>query len=154
LLRFTDFRDAAAGLSVLYLSVWLYEIGNWVSLTAAGARASFLWSGILPSGVIGTSSVASAFPEAKLLQVFICVSVTLTACVAARRKALPITSFTLAAVTSMYISSLYWEMLSLTSYVPMILHEAIYIVLTLAVTFGLLRALSRATLTKGASQSL
>lgn len=126
-------------MSTLYLFMWLYEIGNWLSLSVTGVHATILSSGVIPVGAMGGSPEGTGFSIAKLLQVGICVGATLIACRAVSRKGLRFTSVTLTGVTGMYIASMYWEMFSLTSFVPMVLHEATYVVLSVALTFGLLR---------------
>jgi hypothetical protein len=154
LVRLTEVRDATISLAVLYLSVLLYEVGNLISLSAMGFHASIIWSGIFPVGVMGDSPFGDGSSVAKLLQVGICVSATLTASKAVRRKGLPLTSVALAGVTGMYIASLYWEVLSLTSFVPMALHEAIYVTLSVALAFGVLRAFPTVPFAKRMTQRL
>lgn len=139
-------------LSAMYLSVWLYELGNWVSLSATGAHASIVLSGVLPVAVMGDASEGPGFSVAKVLQVGICVGITLVAFNAARRMGLPLTSLTLVSVTSMYIASMYWELFSLTSFVPMTLHESIYVVLSVALTFGFLRVFPVVPFSKRSTQ--
>ncbi|HEV2226687.1 MAG TPA: hypothetical protein VGR56_07790 [Nitrososphaerales archaeon] len=119
--------------------MWLYEVGNLLSLSATGVQTSIILVGILPVGVMGDTPVGLGFPVAKLLQVGICVGVTLTAYAAVRRRSLPLTGFTLVVIMSMCIASVYWEMFSLTSFVPMAIHEAIYAALSVGLTFALLR---------------
>lgn len=134
--------DILLSLMALYFSVWLYEIGNWVSLVVVGANPSLAWSGILPIGVVALST-HSGLLDAKLLQVGISVATIFALWMLTNRRGLPITSLTLAGSMGVYLASVYWEMLSLTSFVPMYIHETTYAVLCFGATFGLLRALPR-----------
>ena len=132
--------DVSASLLCLYLSVWLYELGNWASLTTYGAKATLLWAGFFPAGVAAATSGGAAFTGAKELQVMICVGVTLVAFLMARKRGLSLTSVTLTGTMGIYVASMYWELLSITSFVPMVVHETIYIGLSAFAAVAFLRA--------------
>ncbi len=138
--RWAGLKDLAVGITALYLSVWLYEASNWISLTAAGGKAIFLWSGILPAGVASVTTGGSDFAIAKLLQVGICVALALPTFMTVRRRGLPFASVTLASIVGLYITSVYWEMLSLASLMPVGLHELSYVALSIGATAVLMRA--------------
>ena len=133
--------DVAGSVAAVFLSVWLYEIGNWVSLTAAGAKVSFAWGGVLPVGVFAVTDGGSGFLGAKLLQVGMIVSVTLAALILLRNREFRLTSMTLGGLLGIYVSSVYWEVLSLNAYVPIALNETIYAGLCVATGALFLKAL-------------
>lgn len=135
------FVDVAASISALYLSVWLYEIGNWVSLTAAGTKASLAWGGVLPVGVFAVTQGGTDLLGAKLLQVGICVGVALAALFLLRRRGLRMATVTLGGLTGIYVSSIYWEVLSLTAFIPVALHETVYVGMCVVTGTAILKAL-------------
>lgn len=128
---------------MLYFSVWVYEIANWVSLTVSGARAEILMAGILPSGVVGLPAGGTEFGGAKVLQIAICVGAAFVALILTRISDLPLTRVTIVSIASIYITSAYWEMLSLTAFVPILLHESIYIGLSLVMSVVILTVVGR-----------
>lgn len=135
--------DIFLSVTAVYFSVWLYEIGNWVSIAAVGASPSLAWSGILPIGVMAYSSNSGGLLDAKLLQVGISVATIFALWILTNKWGFPITGVTLACSMAIYLSSFYWEMLSVTSFVPMYLHETTYAVLCFGAAFGLVKALPR-----------
>jgi hypothetical protein len=134
--------DILLSMTVVYFSVWLYEIGNWISLAIMGANPSLAWSGILPVGVVAFSTHSGSLLDAKLIQVGMSVGTIFILWVLTNGR-FPITSVTLAGSMGIYLASIYWEMLSLTSFVPMYFHEMTYAVLCFGATFSLLKALPR-----------
>jgi len=138
--RLFEVRDAAASLLALYLSIWLYEVGNWVSLSAEGAKVTFLLSGVLPVGVMGVGAGGTGFPLAKLAQVALCSTATLLAAWVARSKGFRLAGATLLGITGMNIASVYWEMLWMMSFIPVAFNEAIYLAMSAAIAWALLRA--------------
>jgi hypothetical protein len=136
--------DVITSILALYLSVWVYEIGNWVSLTVSGAKATILMAGILPGGVVGIPAGGTDFGGAKVLQIAICVGAAFVALMLIRMGDLPLTRVTIISIASLYITSTYWEMLSLTAFVPILLHESIYVGLSVATSMVLLAGVGRA----------
>lgn len=134
--------DLVASAVSLYLSVWVYEIGNWVSLTTSGAKATVLIAGALPEGAVGLSTDGMDFGSAKLLQVILCSALAFSALLLLRRCKLPLTKVTIICIVSLYVTSIYWEILSLTTFVPILLHEAIYVCLSVLTAGVLLVAFS------------
>jgi hypothetical protein len=143
LLKAAKLTDLATTIIALYLSVWVYEIGNWVSLTVSGARTTILMVGILPGGVVGLPNAGMDLGGAKVLQIAICVGATFVALRLISVGHFPLTRITMISITSMYITSAYWEMLSFTAFVPILLHESIYIVLSMVASVVLLAAVGR-----------
>jgi hypothetical protein len=143
LLKAANLVDVVSSVTALYLSVWMYEIGNWVSLTISGARATILMVGILPRGVVGLPAGGTDFGCVKLIQIIICVEAAFVALMLVRRGNLPFTRVTIVSIVGIYITSAYWEMLSLTAFVPILLHESIYIGLSLVTSVVLLTAVGR-----------
>lgn len=139
----TALIDIVTSAVALYLSVWVYEIGNWVSLTISGAKATILMAGALPEGVVGLSTNGMDFGSAKLLQVILCSALAFSALLLLRRRKLPLARITIISIMSLYITSMYWEILSLTTFVPILLHEAIYVCLSVLTAGVLLVAFSR-----------
>jgi hypothetical protein len=153
LLKVANLIDVVTSIIAFYLSVWVYEIGNWIALTVSGARAAILMVGILPGGVVGLPTEGAAFGGAKLLQIAICVGVAVLALMLVRMGDFPLTRVTIISVTGMYLASAYWELLSLTSSVPILLHESLYVGLSVATAAVLLTALGRFA-TKAGSPSV
>ncbi|MGD0477315.1 MAG: hypothetical protein ABSB29_04000 [Nitrososphaerales archaeon] len=135
--------DLVASAVALYLSVWVYEIGNWVSLTISGAKATILMAGALPEGVVGLSTNGTGFGSAKLLQVILCSALAFSVLLLLRKRKLPLTRITIISIMSLYIASIYWEILSLTTFAPILPHEAIYVCLSVLTAGVLLMAFSR-----------
>ena len=133
--------DAAACAATFFFSFWLYVMGNWVGLTAEGAKASFVWNGLLPAGVFAVTQGGGDLLGAKLLQMGICLGVTLTALGVMRSRELQMTTISLGGLTGVYISSFYWEILSSVGTIPLPVHEAIFAGFSLATGAVVLKAL-------------
>jgi hypothetical protein len=112
-------------------------------LAAFGANPSFMWAGFLPAGVAAVTSEGASLGGAKIIQIMLCTAPTLIAFAGAGRRGLGLTRITLRGLLGIYVTSAYWEMLSLTSYVPMMLHETVYIGLSIAAALALPRSISR-----------
>ena len=141
--RAARLADVAVSVMAVYLSVWFYEIANWVAFAAAGANVTFSWAGFLPSGVASVTTVGSGFLYAKLAQVGLCLSLSVAAFLSLRGRGLPLTKVTLAGLMGIYAASVYWEMLSLASFMPFAVHEVAYIGLSAATAIGFMRILDR-----------
>ena len=115
---------------LLYLSVWLYEGGNYLALLLGGQHVSLVMAGALPAGVVAIGQ--SALPGvAKVLQVAMTVGAVAPLYLLARRTALAFTFVALACVVAFYLSSFYWELLSLVGPLPLVLHEGVFALLSL-----------------------
>jgi hypothetical protein len=132
-----DFTGAA---SIVYLSVWLYELANWLSLTMVGVNPTLVMAGLLPGGVMWVTSNSSALSLAKPLQTVILIGATGIIFACLRRRQLPATRFVLLCTASIYSASVYWELLSMLSFIPLILHEAAFLALSFTVLNFLLFA--------------
>ena len=133
--------DAAACSATLFFSFWLYEAGNWVVLTAEGAKATLVWNGFLPAGVFTVTQGGGDLLGAKLLQIGICGGVTLAALRVMRSRELQMTTISLGALTGVYFSSFYWEILSFVGTIPLVIHEAIFAGISVTTGAVVLKAL-------------
>lgn len=130
--------DVCLSLLFLYLGVWLYELGNYLALLLSGAQVTFVLSGVLPAGVVAVGG--SSLPGvAKLLQVAVATGVLAPVYVVLRRS-LSFTPLALLTLMAIYLTSFYWEFLSLVGTLPLALHEGLFTLLSL----GALVLLSRA----------
>jgi hypothetical protein len=100
------------GVALLYAAVWVYELGNYVTLSAVGAQASFILSGVLPIGV------SASVPDDKLLMLAKPAQIALSTLVMVgifslvRSKKLEFSSTIAATTISVFLASAYWELLS------------------------------------------
>jgi hypothetical protein len=108
---------AATGL-ILYLSVWVYEFANLLSLSLGGHEVSLSFSSILPVGAVSISSSAASIGDPKILQVLGCTAVGISAIMITRRSRLLMAEMASVTVLGVYLASFYWEALPLevTSY--------------------------------------
>ncbi|MDA4127877.1 MAG: hypothetical protein OK422_00195 [Thaumarchaeota archaeon] len=124
--------DALLAAAVVYLSLWVYEVANWLSLTLAGVNASIVMGGWLPAGVLGVSTNSSLLAIAKPLQVFLSLSLAGFGFAVFRKHKLPVTRFVLLCTMSVYLASVYWELLSVLSFIPVTFHEGVFFALSFA----------------------
>lgn len=130
--------DFALAGCVLYLSVWLYEAGNYLALSLSGAQATLVMNGILPVGVVAVGG--SALPGmAKLLQVAVAMGVLVPA-YAVLRRSFSVTLLALITVMVTFLTSFYWEFLSLVGPLPLALHEAFFTLLSVGALVVFTRA--------------
>jgi hypothetical protein len=139
--KYTIVLDVVSSALALYLSLWLYETANWVSLTVSGTKATLVWTGLFPTGVVALSSGNGGLAGAKLLQVGICVGVALFTFVLLRRKGLPLARVTVAGLTGIYLASVIWEMLSLAASMPPLVEEGMFVGLSALAAMGVIRGL-------------
>jgi hypothetical protein len=130
--------DVAGAASVAYLSVWLYEFANWVSLSLVGVNATLVMVGVLPGGVLGVSTGSSVLALAKPVQVFLTLGVAGLCLAALRGRQLPATKFVLFCTASVSLASIYWELLSLLSFIPVAVHEGAFLGLSFCTLGALL----------------
>lgn len=133
--------DACVGAAIVYLAVWIYEVSNFVVLSAAGTQASMAFVGILPVGVSAVNPDTQLLALAKPLQVLICGAVMLGALYSVRSKGLPISTLVASASLSIYLASSYWEMLSLVGSSSYLVHMGGFTLLALAAQMAISRAL-------------
>ena len=140
-LRSAYLVDFAASASLIYLSVWLYELGNWASLGAVGVSTTITWAGVLPAGVAGAAPDGAGLFLAKMLQVGLCAGVFALAFVWLRGRSLSLAKLTIAGLFGINAASVFWEALSFTAFMPGLVHEAIYVGLSTGAAALLLRTL-------------
>ncbi|MDA4118808.1 MAG: hypothetical protein OK455_10765 [Thaumarchaeota archaeon] len=135
--------DLLLAVLVLYASFWVYEIGNYLSLMLSGGNAALDVSGILPVGTTAVSTSHTWMPTAlaKMIQVAFSVSLMLLVARRARRMHFSVLEGAAICVISLFGASLYWESLTLVSMLSLEAHEILYIAATVAVQFGLMRAM-------------
>jgi hypothetical protein len=118
--------DLAVSASIPILGVWLYELSNLVVLASQGCSVSLSMLGWIPLGVAGVST-GSLSPVSKLAQVTLA-SVPL----AVFGKLLSKVDLRMAEAFSIsfvgvYFASMYWEMLSLLTTLPMVVHAGVFV---------------------------
>lgn len=129
--------DCALAACVLYFSVWLYEVGNYLVLHLSGAHATIVLNGIFPAGVVAVGG--GPLPgTAKLFQVVFAMGVLVPAYVLLRRGH-SVSLIALLSVIVMYLTSFYWEFLSLVGPIPLVLHAMVYALLSLGALVALIR---------------
>jgi hypothetical protein len=133
--------DICIGASMVYLAIWIYELGNFIVLSTVATQASIAFVGILPVGVTAVASDQQVLPFAKPLQVLICSGVMFMMLRTVRSKSLPISTTLATATLSIYLASSYWEVLSLVGPISYDLHMGIFTSLALATQLGLSRFL-------------
>jgi len=124
---------------MVYVAVWIYELGNFIVLSTVATQASIAFVGILPIGVSAVTSNQQLLPFAKPLQVLICSAIMFLMLRAVRSKSLPISTTLATATLSIYLASSYWEVLSLVGPIPYEVHMGIFTSLALATQLGLSR---------------
>lgn len=134
--------DVTVSTSVPFLAVWLYEISNVIVLTAQGFSVSLSTDGLLPLGVAGVSS-GEPSPFTKGLQIGFAIVMLLPAWFAFSKKRLIISESFVLSTVGVYLASAYWEMLSLVSAFPMMVHVGLFIAGTSAIALALHRGMSR-----------
>lgn len=125
---------------MFYGSVWIYELSNYFLLRLGGANAVLSVQGILPTGVTAVTSASALLSLTKLTQVIVCVSIAGTLLLAIRKYHLTMTKIALITIVSVFVASFQWELLSQMDYVAVVVHEELFLLLT--VIFGTLMTAS------------
>jgi hypothetical protein len=134
--RALDF--ACAGL-ILYSSLWIYELSNYVAYLMAGLGPSLILNGPFPSGVASVVGGGQDIVLLKPVQTIIsCAGVGILYVIARKSGA---TTSAASAITSMsvFAASLYWELLPVVGFLSYYLHFAIFMGLVTCIEFGLIR---------------
>jgi hypothetical protein len=129
--------DLSIGAALLYVAVWIYELGNLVTLSAIGSHASIAFSGILPIGVSASVPNASLLILAKPAQIALSTLVMFGLFALVRSKKLPVASSVTITVISIYLASAYWELLSSVGAISYEAHLAIFTTLAIGAQIGL-----------------
>ena len=133
--------DMVASASTPLLAVWLYEIANSIVLLVQGCTVTLSTAGLLPLGVAGVSS-GGLSPFTKALQVLVAVIFMLPVGVFFSQKRLVIAETFVLSTVGIYLASAYWEMLSVLSGIPMVVHIGLFVAGADALTITLLWTLS------------
>jgi hypothetical protein len=131
--------DLSSSALVPLATIWAYEISNMIVTGAQGATVSLNVAGFVPLGVAAVSQ-ASLSPLTKLVQVLLSTGMLIPLWVAFSRTRLLIARTFVLAGVSIYLASAYWELLSLLSLIPMVVHESLFIAGTGAIMVPLLVA--------------
>jgi hypothetical protein len=131
--------DFCVGSAMVYLAIWVYELGNFIVLSSVATQASISFLGILPIGVSAVTSDQQLLPLAKPLQVLVCSGIMYMMLRAIRSRSLPFSTLLATATLSIYLASAYWEVLSLVGPISYWIHLVIFTSLALATQLGLSR---------------
>ena len=134
--------DLAASALVPLVTIWVYEISNVAVLAAQGAQVTLSTAGLLPLGVAGIVQ-SGLSPLTKVFQVVLAVGAILPLVVAFSRSKLLIAETFVLSSLGVYVASIYWEMLSLLTTVPIAVHTTIFISGTSGLTVVILKKFGR-----------
>ena len=129
--------DLSIGAALLYLGVWIYELGNLLALSAFGSQASLVFSGILPIGVSASVSDTSLLVLAKPAQIALSTLAMFGLFSLVRSMKLQISSNVTITVISIFLASAYWELLSSVGAISYEAHLAIFTALAIGAQVGL-----------------
>ena len=135
--------DLGATVALLYVSVWVYELGNYVAMAATGFDVSLLIFGVMPVGVVGVLSGPDGLGMTKPLQVALTASLMSVLYLRLRGSKLPLTTLTSLATIGVYSASMYWELLSALNSIPIIVHEGLFTAISFLI-IGAIMKLERA----------
>jgi hypothetical protein len=129
--------DISVGVALLYIGVWIYELGNLVTLSAVGSQASLVISGILPIGVSASVPDTNLLVFAKPAQIALSTLAMLGLFSLVRSTKLQFSSSVTITVVSIYLASAYWELLSSVGAISYAAHLAIFTTLAIGAQLGL-----------------
>ena len=129
--------DLAIGAALLYVGVWIYELGNLVALSAIGSQASLVFSGLLPIGVSASLPDTNLLVFAKPAQIALSTLAMLGLFYLVRSMRLQLSSSVTITVVSIYLASAYWELLSSVGAISYEAHLAIFTTLAIGAQVGL-----------------
>lgn len=122
---------------LLYAGFWVYEGLNYALLSILGSQASLILSGALPVGVSASVPDSGAFVLAKPAQVALSALAMFAVFRAVRGRGLPGASTVSLTMVSVYIASVYWELLSAVGPLSYEAHMAIFTALAIGSQLGL-----------------
>lgn len=145
-----SFYEAILSFSVLFFSFYFYEISNYASFLLFGMHPIISWSGLIPTMVSSTmaSSISASGILLKPVQTLFSVVAIFIFYFVAERLGLRYSAYLAIGVISLFITSFYWESFYLLSYIPLWLHEAIYILITVALMVLLIKLKERGKATE------
>jgi hypothetical protein len=129
--------DVSVCAALLYAAVWIYELGNYVALSALGSQATIAFSGILPIGVSASVLNSSLLMLAKPAQIALSTSAMLGLFFLVRSMRLQLSSSLTIMTISIYLASAYWELLSSVGSISYGTHLAIFFALAMGAQVGL-----------------
>jgi hypothetical protein len=130
--------DSMVSAFVPFLAIWLYESSNLVVLAEQGYSVTFSMVGLLPLGVAGAST-GGLSPATKAIQVVLALVPLVIFAKLLSKADLRIAEAFAISFVGVYFASIYWEMLSLLTMLPMAGHIAIFVVGTGCLSSTLLR---------------
>jgi hypothetical protein len=133
--------DLALAAMVPFLSVWFYEISNLIVLAEQGYSVAISMFGLLPLGVAGVSTGVLS-PATKVIQVVLALVPLLVLAKLFSKADLRIAEAFAISFVGVYFASMYWEMLSLLTTLPMAVHIGVFVVGTGCLSAFLLRVVS------------
>ena len=129
--------DISIGAALLYVGVWIYELGNLVALSAVGSQASLVFSGILPIGVSASLPDTNLLVLAKPAQIVLSTLAMLGLFFLVRSMKLQLSSTVTITLAGIYLASAYWELLSSVGAISYEAHLAIFATLAVGAQVGL-----------------
>ncbi len=114
---------------LFYLSVWIYELSNCAAMAVSGYQGTLVVQGVLPIGFVAVGQ-GSTFTLAKPLQVLMATGFVLPLYLGLRRTRMHLSLLACASIMAIYLSSFYWELLSLVGPLPLPFHEILFTVLS------------------------
>jgi hypothetical protein len=118
--------DLVVASFVPFLGIWLYEIGNWFALGIQGYDVSLSTAGWIPLGVSAVTS-GMASPLTKGIQVVAAVGALMILRTLLSRSRLMIAEALVLSTMGIFLASVYWEMLSLLTFIPMAIHVGVFL---------------------------
>ena len=132
--------DASLALGLLYLAVWIYEVGNFLAFYVSGFNPSLTTAGVLPVGVSAMVSGTSQLALVKPLQVLFSASMAAAVYWFLRGRGMVFSQMAAVSMVGIFLASFYWEALSVASFIPIGVHVAIFTSLALGLQYGLVKA--------------
>jgi len=124
--------DMALGITLVYASFWVYEMGNLAAFYAAGAHPQLVVQGILPLGVFVGAAVSAGL-LVKVVQTVLVIGFFLLPFRYLRHSNMSLAKISLAVILSCYGSSLGWEMLGFWTRFPYWANPLTFLLLSVAV---------------------
>ncbi len=131
--------DIGAAVMLVYASVWIYEIGNYLSMAATGFKATIAMAGFMPVGAVGLLTRPTGLSLAKLIQVGLTAGLMSILYLKLKASRLSVTTLTSLATIGVYTGSIYWEFLSALSSIPMLVHQGVFTALSFLVIAAIMQ---------------
>jgi hypothetical protein len=118
--------DAAVAILILFFGFWLYEIGNYVALSAFGGSAQIETVGIMPVATTATIAGNDIVWASKFLQALFVLAILLPFYYSVRMRRMRLSVNAIGCLVAMILASFYWEALSVLTFIPFQIHELIF----------------------------